>query len=42
MAVVGSEEYADWSRQLLAREVVEEKLPAYLVEVGLAEEGEAA
>ncbi|MDH2394071.1 Tn3 family transposase [Streptomyces sp. HNM0663] len=41
VAVVGSEEYADWSGQLLAWEVVEEKLPAYLVEVGLCEEGEA-
>jgi hypothetical protein len=40
VAVVGSEEYADWSKQLLAWEVVEEKLPAYLVEVGLCEEGE--
>ncbi|GAB2465672.1 Tn3 family transposase [Streptomyces incanus] len=42
VAVVGSEEYADWSEQLLAWEVVQEKLAAYLVEVGLAEEGEAA
>jgi hypothetical protein len=41
VAVVGSEEYADWSGQLLAWEAVEEKLPAYLVEVGLAEEDEA-
>ncbi|MFK4149588.1 Tn3 family transposase [Streptomyces sp. NPDC004065] len=43
VAVAGSEEYGDWSKQLLAWEVVEEKLPAYLVEIGLAEdEGEAA
>ncbi|MFE9776376.1 hypothetical protein ACFYOV_32925 [Streptomyces sp. NPDC005931] len=42
VAVVGSEEYADWSRQLLAWEAVQEKLGAYLVEVGLAEEGETA
>lgn len=40
VAVVGSEEYADWSKQLLAWEAVQEKLGAYLVEVGLAEEGE--
>ncbi|MEU5525178.1 transposase [Streptomyces sp. NPDC047860] len=38
VAVVGSEEFADWSGQLLAWEVVKEKLPAYLVEVGLAED----
>lgn len=37
VAVLGSEEYADWSEQLLSWEVVEEKLPAYLVEVGLRE-----
>ncbi|MBT2407263.1 MULTISPECIES: Tn3 family transposase [unclassified Streptomyces] len=42
VAVVGSEEYADWSQQLLAWEAVQEKLGAYLVEVGLCEEGEAA
>ncbi|MXM64768.1 Tn3 family transposase [Streptomyces sp. HUCO-GS316] len=42
VAVVGSEECADWSKQLLAREAVQEKLGAYLVEVGLAEEGETA
>ncbi|WP_331743559.1 Tn3 family transposase (plasmid) [Streptomyces sp. NBC_00873] len=42
VAVVGSEEYADWSEQLLAWEAVQEKLGAYLVEVGLAEEGETA
>ncbi|SCK63108.1 Transposase and inactivated derivatives, TnpA family [Streptomyces sp. AmelKG-E11A] len=41
-AVVGSEEYADWSQQLLAWEAVQEKLASYLVEVGLCEEGEAA
>jgi hypothetical protein len=40
--VVGSEEYADWSDQLLPAEVVEEKLPAYLVEVGLAEDEDQA
>ncbi|MER8105793.1 hypothetical protein [Kitasatospora sp. NPDC094016] len=43
VAVAGSKEYGDWSKQLLAWEIVEEKLPAYLVEIGLAEdEGEAA
>lgn len=42
VAVVGSEEYAGWSEQLLPWEVVEAKLPAYPVEVELAEEGEAA
>ncbi|WP_431961793.1 Tn3 family transposase [Actinacidiphila sp. bgisy160] len=42
VAVVGSEEYVDWSEQLLVWEVVEEKLADYLVEVGLAEEGETA
>ncbi|WP_330319205.1 Tn3 family transposase [Streptomyces platensis] len=42
VAVVGSEEYADWSRQLLDWEVVKEKLGTYLVEVGLCEEGETA
>ncbi|MFI2345872.1 hypothetical protein ACH492_02175 [Streptomyces sp. NPDC019443] len=41
VAVVGSEEYGDWSKQLLPWDVVEEKLPAYLVEVGLCEESEA-
>ncbi|MFD0374551.1 transposase [Streptomyces sp. NPDC127112] len=41
VAVVGSEEYADWSTQLLAWEAVKEKLASYLVEVGLCEEGEA-
>jgi hypothetical protein len=40
VAVVGSEEYADWSKQLLDWEVVKEKLGTYLVEVGLCEEGE--
>ncbi|GLW19943.1 hypothetical protein Stsp01_66860 [Streptomyces sp. NBRC 13847] len=42
VAVDGSEEYADWSQQLLDWEVVEEKLGSYLVEVGLCEEGETA
>ncbi|MFI6730495.1 hypothetical protein [Streptomyces atratus] len=37
VAVMGSEEYADWSEQLLPWEAVEEKLPEYLVEVGLRE-----
>ncbi|MFJ2259777.1 Tn3 family transposase [Streptomyces sp. NPDC087844] len=42
VAVAGSEEYGDWSKQLLAWEIVEEELPANLVEIGLAEdEGEA-
>ncbi|MFD7620553.1 Tn3 family transposase [Streptomyces sp. NPDC059802] len=41
VAVVGSEEYADWSEQLLAWEDIQEKLADYLVEVGLCEEGEA-
>ncbi|MFE3326764.1 hypothetical protein [Streptomyces sp. NPDC059176] len=40
VAVVGSEEYADWSKQLLDWEVVKERLGTYLVEVGLCEEGE--
>ncbi|QMU69369.1 DUF4158 domain-containing protein [Streptacidiphilus sp. P02-A3a] len=40
VAVVGSEEYADWSEQLLPWAEVEAKLPAYLVEVGLREEGD--
>ncbi len=38
VAVVGSEEFDDWSGQLLEWEVVEEKLPTDLVEVGLAED----
>ncbi|WP_436779838.1 hypothetical protein [Streptomyces sp. URMC 126] len=42
VAVAGSEEYADWSQQLLAWEAVEEKLADYLVEVELCEAGEAA
>lgn len=42
IAVVGSEEYADWSEQLLVWEVVQETLGSYLVEVGLAEPGESA
>ncbi|MEU8686564.1 hypothetical protein [Streptomyces sp. NPDC048611] len=41
VAVVGSEVYADWSEQTLAREDVQEKPANYLVEVGLCEEGEA-
>ncbi|MFC8448944.1 hypothetical protein [Kitasatospora sp. NPDC057223] len=36
VAVIGSEEYADWSERLLPWEQVEEKLPEYLAEVGLA------
>ncbi|MFE5021545.1 hypothetical protein, partial [Streptomyces sp. NPDC056690] len=36
VVVVGSERYADWSKQLLAWEVVQDKLGAYLVEAGLA------
>ncbi|WP_406356922.1 Tn3 family transposase [Streptomyces sp. NBC_01635] len=39
VAVIGSEEYADWSEQLLSWNQVEEKLPEYLVEVGLREAG---
>ncbi|MFE5028186.1 hypothetical protein ACFRAO_33980 [Streptomyces sp. NPDC056656] len=42
VAVLGSEEYADCSKQLLEWEVVQEKLGSYLVEVGLCEKGEAA
>ncbi|MFF4756663.1 Tn3 family transposase [Streptomyces sp. NPDC002514] len=42
VAVVGSEEYADWSEQLLAWEVVQETLGSYLVEVGLADPGGSA
>ncbi|MBT2478110.1 Tn3 family transposase [Streptomyces sp. ISL-94] len=42
VAVVGSEEYADWSEQLLNWEVVQETLGSYLVEVGLCEPGESA
>ncbi|MCM2388649.1 hypothetical protein [Streptomyces albipurpureus] len=42
VAVVGSEEYADWSEQPLAWEVVQETLGSHLVEVGLAEPGESA
>jgi len=41
VSVIGSEEYADWSEQLLPWEQVEAKLPEYLVEVGLCEAGEA-
>ncbi|MGW2870895.1 Tn3 family transposase [Kitasatospora sp. NPDC001225] len=40
IAVPGSEEYADWSRQLLGWREVEERLPAYLVEVGFREAGD--
>ncbi|MFF4829502.1 DUF4158 domain-containing protein [Streptomyces sp. NPDC001312] len=40
VAVLGSEEYADWSQQLLEWEAVQEKLADYLVEVGLCEAGE--
>ncbi|MEV6957235.1 Tn3 family transposase [Streptomyces sp. NPDC051183] len=40
VAVLGSEEYADWSEQLLPWDAVEEKLPEYLVEVGLREAGD--
>lgn len=35
VAVTGSEEYADWSEQLLPWEQVEAALPEYLAEVGL-------
>ncbi|MFE0061391.1 transposase [Streptomyces sp. NPDC059003] len=42
VGVVGSEEYADWSEQLLAWEDIQEQLADYLVEVGLCEEGEAS
>ncbi|WP_405633169.1 hypothetical protein OG933_44000 [Streptomyces sp. NBC_00016] len=42
VAVVGSEEYADWSEQLLDWEVVQETLGSYLMEVGLTEQGESA
>ncbi|MFD8958518.1 Tn3 family transposase [Streptomyces anulatus] len=40
VAAIGSEEYADWSEQLLPWEQVEAKLPEYLAEVGLAASGE--
>ncbi len=40
VAVAGSGEYADWSEQLLPWDQVEAKLPAYLAEVGLREEGD--
>ncbi|MFI1569142.1 Tn3 family transposase [Streptomyces sp. NPDC020490] len=42
VAVLGSEEYADWSQQLLEWEAAQEKLADYLVEVGLCEAGETA
>ncbi|MFJ2703522.1 hypothetical protein ACIO3R_10010 [Streptomyces sp. NPDC087428] len=41
VAVVGSEEYASWSEQLLAWEGIQEKPADCLVEVGLCEESEA-
>jgi TnpA family transposase len=40
IAVAGSEEYADWSEQLLPMDRVEAKLGEYLVEVGLVEPGD--
>ncbi|MEV5434295.1 hypothetical protein [Streptomyces sp. NPDC052701] len=40
VAVIGSEEYADWSEQLLPWEQVEAKLPEDLAEVGLREAGD--
>ena len=40
IAVTGSEEYADWSQQLLDWEEVEAALPKYLVEVGFREPGD--
>ncbi|MCP3822107.1 transposase [Streptomyces sp. A3M-1-3] len=40
IAVLGSEEYADWSKQLLVWEDVRDKLGDYLVEVGLKEPGD--
>ncbi|MFJ5722305.1 transposase [Streptomyces sp. NPDC093149] len=40
VADLGSEEYADWSQQLLEWEAVQEALADYLVEVGLCEAGE--
>ncbi|MFE2552299.1 hypothetical protein ACFXGI_27625 [Streptomyces sp. NPDC059355] len=40
VAVAGSEEHADRNDQLLPMDVVEAKLPAFLVEVGLVEPGE--
>ncbi|MFF2330892.1 MULTISPECIES: DUF4158 domain-containing protein [unclassified Streptomyces] len=41
IAVAGSEEYADWSQQLLKWEDVEARLPDHLVEVGFREPGDA-
>ncbi|CAL9668033.1 hypothetical protein SUDANB176_07324 [Streptomyces sp. enrichment culture] len=41
-AVAGSEEYADWSRQLLKWEEAEARLPEYLVEVGFRGPGDTA
>ncbi|MGW2184021.1 Tn3 family transposase, partial [Streptomyces sp. NPDC001732] len=40
VAVTGSEEYADWSQQLLEWPQVEAALPDYLVEVGFREPGD--
>jgi TnpA family transposase len=40
VAVIGSEEYADWSQQLLSWEQVQAKLPEYLAEVGLRAPGD--
>ncbi|GAV41726.1 Tn3 family transposase [Streptomyces acidiscabies] len=40
IAVVGSEEYANWSEQLLDWEIVKTKLDDYLIEVGLKEPGD--
>jgi hypothetical protein len=40
VAVAGSEEYADWSAQLLSWQETEARMPAYLAEVGLREEGD--
>jgi hypothetical protein len=41
VAVIGSEEYADWSRQLLSWETVEAELRQCLVDVGLREARDA-
>jgi len=42
IAVTGADEYADWNAQLLSWTDCAAKLPGYLVEVGLAENLEAA
>ena len=42
IAVEGAGEYADWNAQLLSWADCADKLPGYLVEVGLAEDLEAA